>query len=80
MAHFPDAAVLGIFHRLETAGYLRQSEPPPDAPPQGPGRNRRWFELTPEGKAFADEIQPSTQQMMADQARSVGLVLEGKEL
>jgi predicted ArsR family transcriptional regulator len=78
--HFPDQAVQGIFHRLETAGYARQVDAPPDAPPQDHGRNRRWFELTPEGKAFAADIQPETQEILADQARTIGMSLEPRGL
>ena len=79
--HFPEPAVLGIVHRLETAGYLRLVDTPAAAPPQDRGgRPRRWFELTPEGQDFAAQIGPATEQMVTDQARSAGISISTPEL
>lgn len=76
--YLPIAAVMETFHRLESAGCVRQVDEPVDAPPQSGGwRPRVWFELTPEGKDFAAATVSETHSMARVQARSIGLNLGG---
>jgi len=44
-----------VISRLVSAGYVREADPPSDEPPY-PGRERRYYALTDEGReALADE-------------------------
>jgi DNA-binding PadR family transcriptional regulator len=72
--------VMGNLHRLETAGYARVVTPPEDAPPQGPGRDRVWFELTDEGREFAEHVQESTARIAQRAARAAGLEISSLSL
>jgi DNA-binding PadR family transcriptional regulator len=72
--------VMGNLHRLETAGYARVVAPPGDAPPQGPGRDRVWFELTDEGREFAEHVQESTARIAQRAARAAGLQISSLSL
>ncbi len=66
-------AVLGSFHRLETAGYLSRVDEPDNAPRQEQGRPRVWFELTEEGREFAAATVEDTHRIARNQALSIGL-------
>jgi DNA-binding MarR family transcriptional regulator len=68
-------SVFGTISRLETAGYVREVDEPADAPRYHGGPGRRWFELTDEGQHFADELRPTTRELVAAHARSVGMDL-----
>jgi DNA-binding PadR family transcriptional regulator len=73
-------SIVGTLHRLETAGYARIVDAPEGAPPQGPGRDRVWFELTDEGREFAEHTRQSAVFKAERTARALGLELGGLTL